>query len=76
MNLEGKYKMIHKGEPTQFIEKWVVREAFNCNGNDGLVTAHTRECMCTCVYVRAYLDVTKHHLSRDFGTHDSILKWC
>eukprot|EP00283_Hemiselmis_rufescens_P011204 CAMPEP_0173435942 /NCGR_PEP_ID=MMETSP1357-20121228/15668_1 /TAXON_ID=77926 /ORGANISM="Hemiselmis rufescens, Strain PCC563" /LENGTH=644 /DNA_ID=CAMNT_0014400983 /DNA_START=52 /DNA_END=1986 /DNA_ORIENTATION=- len=35
MFLDGKYKMINKGEKTQFIEKWAVREAFNCDGSDG-----------------------------------------
>jgi hypothetical protein len=44
MNLEGKHKMINKGEPTQFIEKWVVREAFNRNGPDGLVNHATLMC--------------------------------
>ena len=37
MNMDGKYKMITKGEKTQFIEKWAVREAFNCDGPDGKV---------------------------------------
>eukprot|EP00281_Chroomonas_sp_CCMP1168_P021370 CAMPEP_0206227902 /NCGR_PEP_ID=MMETSP0047_2-20121206/8877_1 /ASSEMBLY_ACC=CAM_ASM_000192 /TAXON_ID=195065 /ORGANISM="Chroomonas mesostigmatica_cf, Strain CCMP1168" /LENGTH=641 /DNA_ID=CAMNT_0053651097 /DNA_START=79 /DNA_END=2004 /DNA_ORIENTATION=- len=35
MEIDGKYKMVIKGGETQHIEKWMVREAFNCEGSDG-----------------------------------------